>query len=119
MKNKLSTPMWYGRAEIPVRGFKLAEQNDEAAATRPQMLNICHRDAQTITDVCSGGDLPEVEIVSLLQESIPRYTLRADSLVEFSGYENQDWFIPTPALKLENAQLSPDQIRETLNYFRE
>ncbi|KAF5287532.1 hypothetical protein FQR65_LT12203 [Abscondita terminalis] len=34
-------------------------------------------------------------------------------------YENQDWFIPSPALKVEEAdlKLSPDQIRETLNYF--
>ncbi|KAK4875165.1 hypothetical protein RN001_011587 [Aquatica leii] len=36
-----------------------------------------------------------------------------------TGYENQDWFIPSPALKVEEAdlKLSPDQIRETLNYF--
>jgi len=39
--------------------------------------------------------------------------------VSFSGYENQDWFIPSPALKPEETVLSPDQIRETLNYFRE
>lgn len=39
----------------------------------------------------------------------------------FAGYENTDWFIPTPALKLEDVdlKLSPDQIRETLNYFSE
>ncbi|KAF5273998.1 hypothetical protein FQA39_LY01113 [Lamprigera yunnana] len=37
----------------------------------------------------------------------------------WKGYENQDWFIPSPALKVEEAdlKLSPDQIRETLNYF--
>lgn len=36
------------------------------------------------------------------------------------GYENQDWFIPSPALQVDEAdlKLSPDQIRETLNYFR-
>ncbi|KAK9751633.1 HAP1 N-terminal conserved region [Popillia japonica] len=35
------------------------------------------------------------------------------------GYENQDWFIPSPALQIDEAdlKLSPDQIRETLNYF--
>ncbi|KAJ8984986.1 hypothetical protein NQ317_016897, partial [Molorchus minor] len=34
-------------------------------------------------------------------------------------YENQDWFIPSPALEIDEAdlKLSPDQIRETLNYF--
>lgn len=37
----------------------------------------------------------------------------------FTGYENADWFIPSPALKLQDVdlKLSPDQIRETLNYF--
>jgi len=38
-----------------------------------------------------------------------------------AGYENADWFIPAPALRSEDAdlKLSPDQIRETLNYFSE
>ncbi|XP_076665921.1 trafficking kinesin-binding protein milt isoform X2 [Andrena cerasifolii] len=77
------------------------------------------RDAETITEVCSGGELPEVEIISLLEEQIPRYRLRADTLTEFQGYENSDWFIPSPALKSVDVdlKLSPDQIRETLNYF--
>ena len=37
----------------------------------------------------------------------------------FIGYENADWFIPSPALKSVDTdlKLSPDQIRETLNYF--
>ncbi|XP_057669700.1 trafficking kinesin-binding protein milt isoform X2 [Diorhabda carinulata] len=37
----------------------------------------------------------------------------------YIGYENQDWFIPSPALEVDEAdlKLSPDQIRETLNYF--
>ncbi|KAG7188006.1 hypothetical protein KM043_013961 [Ampulex compressa] len=72
-------------------------------------------------EVCSGGELPEVEIISLLEEQIPRYKLRADTLTQFQGYENADWFVPSPALKPEDAdlKLSPDQIRETLNYFSE
>lgn len=37
------------------------------------------------TEVCSGGELPEVEIISLLEEQIPRYRLRADTLTEFQG----------------------------------
>lgn len=43
------------------------------------------------------------------------------SLQYFAGYENQDWFIPSPALKpedIDTSTLSPDTIRETLNYFR-
>ncbi|KAF9409807.1 hypothetical protein HW555_010930 [Spodoptera exigua] len=36
-------------------------------------------------------------------------------------YENQDWFIPSPALPVSDKDLAltPDQIRETLNYFRD
>ncbi|KAK0091210.1 hypothetical protein PV326_003572 [Microctonus aethiopoides] len=71
-------------------------------------------------EVCSGGELPEVEIISLLEEQIPRYRLRADTLTQFQGYENADWFVPSPALRPEDVdlKLSPDQIRETLNYFK-
>ncbi|KAI8435130.1 hypothetical protein MSG28_003507 [Choristoneura fumiferana] len=72
------------------------------------------------TEVCNSEEVPEVEIVSLLQEHIPKYRLRADSLTQFGGYENQDWFIPTPALPVSDNDLAltPDQIRETLNYFQ-
>ncbi|KAJ1531884.1 hypothetical protein ONE63_000532 [Megalurothrips usitatus] len=73
----------------------------------------------SVADVCGSEDLPEVEIISLLHEQIPRYRLRADALTQFTGYENQDWYIPTPALKPAETALTPDQIRETLNYFRE
>ncbi|XP_063973168.1 trafficking kinesin-binding protein milt isoform X2 [Diachasmimorpha longicaudata] len=70
-------------------------------------------------EVCSGEELPEVEIISLLEEQIPRYRLRADTLTQFQGYENADWFIPSPALRPQetDVKLSPEQIRETLNYF--
>ncbi|XP_063531688.1 trafficking kinesin-binding protein milt isoform X2 [Cydia strobilella] len=70
-------------------------------------------------EVCNSEEVPEVEIVSLLQEHIPKYRLRADSLTQFGGYENQDWFIPSPALPVSDNDLAltPDQIRETLNYF--
>ncbi|XP_011505955.1 PREDICTED: trafficking kinesin-binding protein milt isoform X2 [Ceratosolen solmsi marchali] len=77
------------------------------------------RDVETITEVCGREQLPEVEIISLIKEQIPRYRLRADTLTQFQGYENTDWFIPTTNIvqSEENLQLSPDQIRETLNYF--
>ncbi|KAG5892244.1 hypothetical protein JTB14_014614 [Gonioctena quinquepunctata] len=71
------------------------------------------------SELCSGELLPEVEIISLIEEQIPRYRLRADTLTKFGGYENQDWFIASPALDVSDVdlKLSPDQIRETLNYF--
>ncbi|NWY50153.1 TRAK2 protein, partial [Chionis minor] len=46
-----------------------------------------------LSDVCSTEDLPEVELVSMLEEQLPDYKLRVDSLYL---YENQDW-IQSPA----------------------
>uniref|UniRef100_T1JHE0 HAP1 N-terminal domain-containing protein n=1 Tax=Strigamia maritima TaxID=126957 RepID=T1JHE0_STRMM len=75
-------------------------------------------DASTLTDICNYKDQPEVEIISLIEEHIPRYKLRADTLTTFSGYENQNWFIPSPALQLDSdVDLSPEQAEETFKYF--
>lgn len=41
------------------------------------------------TDLCSSDHLPEVEIFSLLEEQIPKYKLRADTLTQFTGYQNE------------------------------
>ncbi|XP_055707803.1 trafficking kinesin-binding protein milt isoform X3 [Phlebotomus papatasi] len=80
---------------------------------------IQKRDAECLTDLCSSEHLPEVEIFSLLEEQIPKYKLRADSLTQFGGYENEDWFIPFPALPTPDGghHLSKDMCREALNYF--
>uniref|UniRef100_A0A674IN53 Trafficking kinesin protein 1 n=1 Tax=Terrapene triunguis TaxID=2587831 RepID=A0A674IN53_9SAUR len=67
-------------------------------------------------DLCSCGNVPEVEIISLLGEQLPHYTLRADTLF---GYEHDDW-LHTPLLPPEApTPLTPQQIEETLKYFRE
>lgn len=42
-------------------------------------------DARYIPELCSGESLPEVEIISLLEEQIPRYKLRADTLTKYGG----------------------------------
>ncbi|XP_039305083.1 trafficking kinesin-binding protein milt isoform X2 [Solenopsis invicta] len=116
------------RPEGPIRSSAASLKVSPTARATLQALRspksklvtrVSTRDAETITDVCSGEELPEVEIISLLEEQIPRYRLRADTLTQFQGYENADWFIPAPALKSEDVdlKLSPDQIRETLNYF--
>jgi len=64
----------------------------------------------------SSANVPEVEIVSLLEESIPRYRLRQDYLTQFAGNENEDWVIETPVLK-SSANLTPEQAEATLDYL--
>uniref|UniRef100_A0A8C1YQT2 Si:dkey-28e7.3 n=1 Tax=Cyprinus carpio TaxID=7962 RepID=A0A8C1YQT2_CYPCA len=66
------------------------------------------------SDLCSSVDLPEVEIVSLLTEKLPKYTLRADHVF---GYEHDDW-LHTPLLPPEAPLgLTQEQIDGTLKYF--
>ncbi|KAL6088834.1 hypothetical protein STEG23_000695, partial [Scotinomys teguina] len=55
-------------------------------------------------DVCSNEDLPEVELVNLLEEQLPQYKLRVDSLFL---YENQDW--------AQSSQHQPQDASETLS----
>ena len=47
-----------------------------AAGTRPQQPQL-QRDQSTLTDLSSASDLPEIEIVSLISEELPKYKLRA------------------------------------------
>ncbi|KAH8329190.1 hypothetical protein KR074_005554 [Drosophila pseudoananassae] len=77
-------------------------------------------DASCLTELCSSENLPEVEIFSLLEEQIPKYKVRNDFLTNFSGYANEDWFVPAPALPIpaEGLGLTKEQTRECLNYFR-
>ncbi|XP_010079371.1 PREDICTED: trafficking kinesin-binding protein 2 [Pterocles gutturalis] len=56
-------------------------------------MNFDHRGLERISDVHSTEDLPEVELVSMLEEQLPDYKLRVDSLCL---YENQAW-IQSPA----------------------
>ncbi|KAI1901885.1 hypothetical protein AGOR_G00039040 [Albula goreensis] len=76
--------------------------------------DIIYRDAGTITDVCNSTDLPEVEIISLLEEQLPHYRLRADTIY---GYDHDDW-LHTPLISPDtNIDLTTEQIDETLKYF--
>lgn len=54
-----------------------------------------------------------MEIVTLLGEQLPRYTLRADTVF---GYDHEDWLRAPPASQ-PTAPLTPQQIEETLWYF--
>uniref|UniRef100_A0A8C9SYU8 Trafficking kinesin protein 1 n=2 Tax=Scleropages formosus TaxID=113540 RepID=A0A8C9SYU8_SCLFO len=66
------------------------------------------------TDVCNSTDLPEVEIISLLEEQLPHYKLRADTIY---GYDHDDW-LHTPLISPDACvDLTTEQIEETLKYF--
>uniref|UniRef100_A0A8C9MWH1 Huntingtin associated protein 1 n=1 Tax=Serinus canaria TaxID=9135 RepID=A0A8C9MWH1_SERCA len=75
-----------------------------------QQLPALHPGADRL---CSQ-DVPEVEIVSLLGEQLPRYTLRADTVF---GYDHGDWLRAPSAPPQPVAPLTPQQIEETLQYF--
>mgnify|MGYP000639855464 FL=1 len=69
------------------------------------------------SDICNDADLPEVEILSLIEEQIPKYRLRADTITDFTGYGHLDW-IQTPVLPpIDEADLTPELVEETLKYF--
>ncbi|GAB1294831.1 Trafficking kinesin-binding protein 1 [Apodemus speciosus] len=66
--------------------------------------------------VCNSTNLPEVEIISLLEEQLPHYKLRADTIY---GYDHDDW-LHTPLISPDaNIDLTTEQIEETLKYFRD
>lgn len=55
-----------------------------------------------VSDVCSGEELPEVEIFSLLEEQIPKYKLRADTLTSFAGKFSEDILVFLPFVFTDN-----------------
>lgn len=66
------------------------------------------------SDVCNSTDLPEFEIISLLEEQLPVYRLRADTVY---GYDHDDW-LHTPLVAPDaRLDLTTEQIEETLKYF--
>lgn len=75
------------------------------------MYSIC---LSLCADVCNSTDLPELEIISLLEEQLPVYKLRADTIF---GYDQDDW-LHTPLVEPDSAlDLTTEQIEETLKYF--
>lgn len=79
------------------------------------------KDCGSLTDLHSSQQVSEVEIISLLGESLPRYQLRADYLTQFGGYEHSDFVIQTPVLSAAESDrvsgLTPEQAKATLDYF--
>ncbi|XP_038178332.1 trafficking kinesin-binding protein 1 isoform X3 [Arvicola amphibius] len=76
---------------------------------------MLHKETSVFTtDVCNSTNLPEVEIISLLEEQLPHYKLRADTIY---GYDHDDW-LHTPLISPDaNIDLTTEQIEETLKYF--
>lgn len=82
-------------------------------------------DCSTLTDLHSSPAVPEVEVISLLGEELPRYRLRADYLTEFGGYANSDFVdasvIETPCLPDDDEKrlvgLTAEQAEATLEYL--
>ncbi|CAF0771065.1 unnamed protein product [Adineta ricciae] len=71
-------------------------------------------DCEVLTDIHTQSNLAEVEVVSLVQELIPRYRLRAETDFACS---NED-FIQTP--RIDGSEFEPltnEQIRALLDYY--
>uniref|UniRef100_A0A4W3IFE1 Trafficking kinesin protein 2 n=1 Tax=Callorhinchus milii TaxID=7868 RepID=A0A4W3IFE1_CALMI len=67
-----------------------------------------------LPDVCSREELPEVELVSLIEDQIPQYRLRADSLYL---YQNKDWDQSLDSSSHASDMLSPTQAEEAFRYM--
>ncbi|NWW01649.1 TRAK2 protein, partial [Oreocharis arfaki] len=68
----------------------------------------------SLSDGCSSEDLPEVELVSMLEEQLPDYKLRVDSLYL---YENPDWIQPTACHGRVPEIASPAREEEPFHYM--
>ncbi|XP_051846482.1 trafficking kinesin-binding protein 2 [Antechinus flavipes] len=78
------------------------------------LMSSNHRDSESITDVCSNEDIPEVELVSLLEDQLPQYKLRVDSLLL---YENQNWTQSSRQSQHDSDAISPVLAEETFRYM--
>ncbi|KAL9848308.1 trafficking kinesin-binding protein 2 isoform 2-T2 [Geothlypis trichas] len=72
------------------------------------------RGLDSIPDGCSSEDLPEVELVGMLEEQLPDYKLRVDSLYL---YENADWMQPVAAHGRLPEVASPAREEDSFRYM--
>ncbi|XP_027735917.1 trafficking kinesin-binding protein 2 isoform X2 [Empidonax traillii] len=77
-------------------------------------MSFDHRGLESIPDVCSNEDLPEVELVSMLEEQLPDYKLRVDSLYL---YENKDWIQSSACHGRLPEITSPARDEESIHYM--
>lgn len=78
---------------------------------------VCNFVFFLFVDVCNFGNFLEVEILSLIEEQIFKYRLRADIIINFCGYDNQDWIQIFLIFIDEDLELFNDQIQEIFKYF--
>lgn len=74
------------------------------------------RGLDSIPDGCSSEDLPEVELVGMLEEQLPDYKLRVDSLYL---YENADWMQPVAAHGRLPEVAAPAREEDSFRYMSE
>ncbi|RMC18444.1 hypothetical protein DUI87_04331 [Hirundo rustica rustica] len=72
------------------------------------------RGLESVPDGCSNEDIPEVELVSMLEEQLPDYKLRVDSLYL---YENPDWIQPTACHGRLPEIASPAREEDSFSYM--
>ncbi|XP_040297823.1 trafficking kinesin-binding protein 2 isoform X1 [Bufo bufo] len=78
-------------------------------------MNIHCGDSAPGTDVYHSPDAPEVELVNLLEDQLPQYKLRVDSLYLYS---HQDWLQHSPTHQSNGlGSLSPVLAEETFRYM--
>ncbi|XP_077128178.1 trafficking kinesin-binding protein 2 isoform X3 [Ranitomeya variabilis] len=78
-------------------------------------MNIHRGDSAPGNDVYHSQDTPEVELVNLLEDQLPQYKLRVDSLYL---YEHQDWIQHSPTRPSNGlGNLSPVLAEETFRYM--
>ncbi|NXM97256.1 TRAK2 protein, partial [Sylvia borin] len=68
----------------------------------------------SLSDGCSSEDFPEVELVSMLEEQLPDYKLRVDSLYL---YENPDWVQPVAGHGRLPEVASPAREEDSFRYM--
>ncbi|XP_056392235.1 trafficking kinesin-binding protein 2 isoform X3 [Hyla sarda] len=78
-------------------------------------MNIHCGDSAPGNEVYNGQDAPEVELVNLLEDELPQYKLRVDSLY---FYDHQDWIQHSPTRQSNGlGSLSPVLAEETFRYM--
>ncbi|CAN2389146.1 Trafficking kinesin-binding protein 2 [Pristimantis euphronides] len=78
-------------------------------------MNIPCGDSVPDNDVYHNQDAPEVELVNLLEDQLPQYKLRVDSLYL---YDHQDWLQHSPKHQSNGlGSLSPVLAEETFRYM--